>query len=178
MVISTADHVRRLIGDPIRRTAEHITGDGTATAFWLSGAPIYSATAGTVFLVSGDGAQTATGGTAWTHKDGIIAFATAISANSAALVNYQWSVLSEEEIETITALNAGLPQMAVAAIEMIQGDYARMVKWSIAQGPEVDPTKAAEHLASLWKQWRTKIDEDERQNQFEGGQESWAEFDG
>ena len=77
-----------------------------------------------------------------------------------------------------TALGGGLSQMAIAAIEMIQGDYARQVKWSMAQGPEVDPTKAAEHLAALWKQYRTKIDEDERQNQLEGGMESRAEYDG
>jgi len=172
MAITTAAWLRRALADPIRRTASYVYGDGTATGFFLSGAPIYSGTAPTVHIVSGVGVLSATGGTAWDYENGIVAFATALSANSAALINYHWSVFSEAELEQITADYGTREEQALAGIEWLQADYAKRVKWSMAQGPSVDPTNAARALEALWKQYNEKL----RQQTVEGGLESWAEW--
>lgn len=173
--ITTAQMVRRALGDPIRRTAQYVIGDGSATAFFLSGAPVYSGTAPAFRLVLAGGLISASGigtATAWDHENGIVALNSALWAGSAALAEYHWSVFSEVEIEQITASYGTIDEMAIAGIEWLQADYAKRVKWSMAQGPSVDPSNTTRALEALWKQYQEKL----RLQTVEGGLESWGEW--
>ena len=177
MAITTAQDLRRRLGDPLRRTAQWFQGDGTATGYFLSGYPVHSGAAGSAAfrVVSGNGVLTATGGTAWDFDRGIVALPSALSAGSAALAEYTWSVFSEEEIGTLTGAYGSLDEMARAGIEWLQGEYSRRVKWAMAQGPEVAPTMAAKHLAALWAQYDQKLHTDSEGLAIAGGLEAWSE---
>lgn len=174
MALSSALQLRARLSDRHRRTAQYVYGDGTATAFFLSGFPIPSgAGSATVRLVLAGGVLSATGGTAWHFGDGILAFGTALSANSGALTEYVHSIFSDEEIDTITALQAGdLNAQTLEGLRWLWADYAKRVKWDMAQGPSVDPTEAAKRLEKMIQYY-----EDLADRHAEGGLESWAEYE-
>jgi hypothetical protein len=175
-MLSTADQLRARLSDRFRRTGQFIWGDGTASGFSLSGFPIPSgAGSASVGVVVGAGLVTATGGTAWDYTHGTLYFNTALSAGSAALVDYHWSVLSDDEIGTITAMQSTLDAMTLEGLQWIVMDYARLKRWSMAQGPSVDPGGAQKALLELLEFYRKRV-EDGAGPALEGGIEAWSEY--
>ena len=178
LATDTALQVRFRIRDQLRYDAEQIHGDGTASAFKLKqGRPfsVLSGTGGTGVTASIAVAAgwSATGTTAVEHVLGRVIFGGAISANSAILMDYQWSVFSDEEIGWFTAVGGSVVGAALEAVRTLESDAARLARWGSPDGSTYDPTQTFANLAAMKAQLLAeKMGGEEGPA---GSMESWSE---
>lgn len=172
MPLSTGQQVRLRISDRYRYAEEIQYGNGSASGFKLGqGAPFSNISAASVYVGTGAGGWSATGGTIDTGL-GLVRLSAIISANSAVRFDYQWSVFSDEEVGYFTAVGGTVAGAALEAVRSLMFDSLRRSRWAAPDGTEYDDTAAQKQLIEMEKRL---LDEIERADGAQGGIESWSE---
>lgn len=152
--MNTADQLRFAMADKPRLLVETKYGDGTASAFQLSGVPLVSGgTALGAFQPSAFVPVGAGGGTAWSatgasfnYNLGTVSFSGAISANSAYQVSYTYAVFSDQEIDMITGMYGDMPSMRLALVSNLMSDAYKRASWQSQAGASYDDSKTMQNL--------------------------------
>ena len=155
MALNTAEQLRFFINDRPRLSQETFYGDGTGSAFQVSGYPIITgATALGGFAPSAY--NTASGGASWTatgatfnYNLGQVSFSAVPSANSALMVRYTYATFSDAEIDLVTGLYSDLPTMRLALIDNLMGDAYKRARWGAGAGGAYDDSKTLDNLMSM-----------------------------
>lgn len=152
--LNSADALRFFMADRPRLLMETKYGDGTASAFQISGVPLV--TGGTAlggfapsaFVPIGVG-----GGTAWSATGatfniplGTVSFNNAISANSAYQVKYTYSTFSDQEIDFVTGLFTDMYAARLALIDNLMADSYKRASWGVQRGAFYDDSKTMQNL--------------------------------
>lgn len=169
MTLTNSQQLRLRINDKLRYGQEVRGGDGLAATFQLAqGAPFSTVTAASAYL-SAAGGWSATGAT-FNADLGLVAFQSAISANTAFRVDYQWSVFSEDEITQLLADGVTIAGAALGAVKTLMFDSLRRSRWAAPDGTQYDDTAAMGQLTKMYDQ----LHEEARESP-EGGIESWSQ---
>ena len=154
MPLNSADQLRFFLSDKPRFLVETKYGDGTASAFQLSGVPLVSgATALGAFQPSAFVPVGAGGGTAWSatgaafnYHLGTVSFSGAISANSAYQASYTYATFSDQEIDLVTGMYSDMPSMRLALINNLMGDAYKRASWRSQAGASYDDSETMKNL--------------------------------
>lgn len=149
-MLNTADQLRFYASDKPRMLTEVRYGDGTASAFQLSGASIITgATALGGFqpsaFVPQDNAWGTTGAT-FNLSLGLVSFNGTISGNSAFQVAYTYATFSDQEIDFVTGAYGDMPSMRLALVDNLMSDYFKRSRWAAQRGAYYDDTEAMKNL--------------------------------
>jgi hypothetical protein len=164
-MLTTAQQVRLRIQDQPKLARDTYTADGAATGFSLPHRNITSASA----YVMNAGAWSATG--AMFSVSGEVAFADAISAQSAFQVAYTYSVFSDEEIADFVTAGGGIPGARLEAVQALMFDGLKRSRWMAADGTQFDDTQAMSLLNRMYDQFSKEAENDAL---LGGGLISWA----
>ena len=177
--MNSADNLRFRMADRPQLAIETYLGDGTASAYQISGVPIV--TGGTALggrslnveirNANGD-SWTATSLMATSLALGLITFAQPIPFGFPFQVTYTFATFSDSEIDEFTAASPGdLNGQKIGMIDVLLVDYAKRSRWN-AQGVSMDDSVVFQNLLKLreelWKQMTQEIGP-------QGGLVSWAE---
>jgi hypothetical protein len=139
MALNSADQLRFFGNDQPRFLIETRYGDGTASSFQVSGAPIVSGA--TAFGGVPPSAFVPIGGTAWSgtgatfnYPLGIVSFAAPISANSAFQVDYTYGTFSDQEIDFVTGNFGDMYAMRLALIDNLMSNSYKRARWVAQRG--------------------------------------------
>jgi hypothetical protein len=155
MVLTSAQQVRLGIQDAPTLANDVYYGDGMATGFMLPHRNITTASA----FVSANGGWSATGATF--NASGVVAFDTPISANSAFLVTYTYSVFSDDEIDHF--LDAGgnsINGARLEAVKTLMFDAIKRARWGAPDGTTFDDTQAQGHLRDMYNKFSNELTQD------------------
>ena len=177
--MNSAENLRFAIGDRPQYSVETYLGDGTASAFQVSGYPMITgatalggqAPSVTIRNANGD-SWTATGLAETGLLFGRVVFNQPIPENFPFQVGYTYATFSDNEIDSFTANNPGdLNGQKLAVIDTLLIDYAKRARWN-AQGVSVDDHVVFENLLkmreTLWKQMTEQLGP-------LGGMASWSQ---
>ena len=164
MALNTAEILRFRMADRPRQLMETRYGDGTATAFPISGYPLVSGSTAlggftpSAFVPIGAGgtAWSATGAT-WNYPLGTISFSSILSAQSAFMLSYTYAVFSDQEIDYVTANFAGIGAMQLTLIDNLMGDAYKRERWGSQAGSFYDSTETMKNLMLMRSAIRTEM---------------------
>lgn len=151
--LTTAESLRRRISDRPRYESETYYGDGTASAFSLSGVPIVTGCTSlgsmipSAFVAAGDH-WTATGAT-FDYNLGRVTFSGVISANSAFQVNYTYATFSDQEIDQVTGMYGTFMEMQLDLIDTLMADSYRRARWASQRGAYFDDSLTMANLMMM-----------------------------
>lgn len=168
MAYNTADSLRWYANDKPRLLTEVRYGDGTASAFQLSGVPLV--TGGTAFGAFQPSAYVpigAGGGTAWSATGatfnlplGTVSFSAAISAQSAYQVSYTYATFSDADIDFVTGLVGDMLSMRLALIDNLMSDAYKRASWGSQAGARYDDSKTMANLMLMRSAIRAEMVEE------------------
>jgi len=165
MVLTTAQQVRLKIQDQARIERKTYTADGITTGYGLQHVNTTTASA----FVNLTGTWSATGAT---FQSGQVVFATPISANSAFLVSYTYSVFSDDEIDHLITAGGSVNGAALEAVTTLMFDSLKRAKWVAPDGTQFDDTMAMNQLNAMYD----RLSNEGAQAAIQGGQiTSWGE---
>lgn len=151
--LNTADMLRRYIGDRPRLAVETYYGDGTASTFQMSGAPIISGCTSLGGFAPSARVPTGNGwsatGAAFNYHHGTVSFSGTISANSAFQVEYTYATFSDQEIDQVTASYGTYPEMQLDLIHTLMADSYKRARWASQRGAFFDDSLTMENLMSM-----------------------------
>jgi hypothetical protein len=169
MPLDITAQVRSRISDRLRYGEESRGGDGLGSVFKLAqGAPASTLTAASAYVQVAAG-WSATGAT-FNTDIGTVTFQSAISANSAWRVDYQWSVFSQDEITNFLSVGGSVPAAALEAVRALMFDGLRRARWAAPDGSNYDDTAALAQLQKLYDQIWAELREGPA-----GGFQSWTQ---
>ncbi len=175
MAFNTAEQVRFFINDKPRYSMETHYGDGTASAFQVSGAPLVSGATSLggrapSALVPIGNAWSATGVT-FDYNQGLVTFSGVISAESAFQIVYTYGTFSDAEIDFVTANFGDLYSMRLALVDNLMGDAWKRMRWASVGGAHFDDSMAMANLLRMREAIRAEMTTEQ------GGQmvyDSWS----
>lgn len=148
MALTTAQQVRLYIQDVPKVEQQTYYGDGLASAYTLPHAVITTASA----YVQGDPLWSAVGGwsaTGASFVSGRVIFDAPVSANSAYMVNYTYSVFSDDEIDHFVTAGGSVRGAQLEAVEVLLFDSLKRARWVSPDGTTFDDTKAQDTLLKM-----------------------------
>lgn len=151
--LNSAEMLRRRISDRPRYTTETYYGDGTASAFMISGSPLVTgctslgSIAPSAFVAAGDH-WTATGAT-FDYEQGRVTFSGVISANSAFQVNYTYATFSDQEIDQVTGSYSMMQDMQLDLIDTLMADSYKRARWASQRGAYYDDSLTMANLMMM-----------------------------
>lgn len=154
MALTSAQQVRLGIQDQPRVARDTYTADGVNTGYQV---PHFNITTASAYVLS-NGAWVSTGATI---ASGEVVFADVISANSAFMVHYTYSVFSDAEIDHM--LSAGGGSINGARLEAVQNlmfDSLKRARWQSPDGTMFDDTKAQDTLAKMYDKFSKESEQD------------------
>lgn len=168
--MTLVDQVRLRIQDRPRYGNEELFGDGYNATFKLAqGLPFSFVTACSAFA-RGAASYTSTGAT-FDLTLGTMAFSGTISANSAVKATYQWTIFSDDDINTfITAGSGTVAGAALEAVRTLLFDAQKRARWIASDGTQYDDTRTHDMLMKMYDQIWAELRETP-----EGGIEAWSE---
>ena len=144
MALTTAEQVRLGIQDKPRVARDTYTADGVSTGYQL---PHFNMTTASAYVI----AAGAWSGTGATFASGEVSFGTAISANSAFMVHYTYTVFSDNEIDhMITAGGGSINGARLEAVQTLMFDSLKRARWQSPDGTMFDDTKAQDTLSKMY----------------------------
>ena len=102
---------------------------------------------------------------------GLVTFSNPIPKGAPVQFRYTYGIMSDEEIDWITAQTSDLNRMKLYYIDAVAFDYSKRVRWGAGGTYYDDATTLANILRvreTIWKQLTLELGP-------EGGVESWAE---
>lgn len=169
MALTTAQQVRLYIQDAPRLERKTYSGDGINTGFSLPHRNITTASAfvkvGAVFAPTG----------AAFNITGEVVFDDPVSANSAFLVTYAYSVFDDAEIDHFITAGGSIRGAQVEAITTLMFDGLKRASWQSPDGTKFDDTKAMDSLQGMYDKL---TDETTQEAIAAGGIFSWGERQG
>lgn len=153
MALTTAEILRRRISDRPRYSQELRYGDGTASTFQISGAPIVTGCTSlgafqpSAMVPAGNG-WSATGAT-FNYNLGLVTFSGVPSAASAFQVSYTHATFSDQEIDQVTATYGSISQMQLDLIDTLMGDSYTRARWASQRGSWIDDSQTMANLMMM-----------------------------
>lgn len=170
MPLPSSQMVRQRVNDMPQPASDTYYGDGTASRFRLPHANLTTATA-----------SVAPGGTAWSatgatfNVSGRVDFSGVISANSAFLVEYVWSIWSDSVIDEYISANGSVLGAALQCAYDLQFDNVKRSRWMAANGAQYDNIQAGAYVKDIISGIKAEMMEDAVNY---GALASWAETQG
>lgn len=181
MALTTAEILRFQIADRPRLQKETFYGDGTASAFQLSGYPVVSGCTSLGGLVP-SAFNTASGGASWSGTGatfsyylGTVTFSAVPSASSALHVEYTYGTFSDAEIDLVTGLYSDLPSMRLALIDNLMGDAWKRARWAAGAGGFFDDSLSLANLMQMRSAVRAEMTNEQGPQMFYGSWDSEQE---
>ncbi len=150
MGLTTAEILRRRISDRPRLAIETYYGDGTASAFAISGSPVIT---GCTALGSTMPSAYVPVGNSWSgtgasfdYQQGMVAFAGTPSALSGFQVRYTWATFSDQEIDQATASYGMFQDMQLDLIDTLMADSYKRARWASQRGAYFDDALSMSNL--------------------------------
>lgn len=174
--MNSAELLRVAMSDRPKFANENYTSDGTATTYQLSGFPLVTGSTAlgsfqpSAFVAGASGNMWSATGATFNLLFGVATIPSAIPFGQPIQFQYTWGVMSDQEIDFLTAQDPGdLVLMQIHYIDWLLADYAKRARWN-AGGVSYDETRLHDFLINmrevLWK--RTTLEQGPQ-----GGIESW-----
>lgn len=153
MALTSAQQVRLGIQDHPKVARDTYTADGISTGYQIPHLNVTTASA----YVQVAGAWSATGAV---FASGEVAFANRISANSAFMVHYTYSVFSDEEIDHMLTVGGNINGARKEAVQDLMFDSLKRARWQSPDGTMFDDTKAMDMLAKMYDKFTLESTQD------------------
>lgn len=174
MPLTDIQAVRQRIQDePGYEAGRIMQGDGVSTVFSL---PVRNLTTASAFVGIGTPTPTAWSATGATfNPTGYVTFANPISANSAFMCQYAYSVFSDDVISAYLVTGGGVNGAALQCAYDLLFDALKRASWRGADGSTYDDRLLRDELRGIISALKH---EEEEQAIFGGAMASWAENQG
>jgi hypothetical protein len=148
--------IRTLIADPIRYDRSTATGDGATREFMVPNSPVV---ANSQTVVIDTVVKTEGGDYVFDDDLGLTTFTAAPGANTAIVITYRFSILSETQIQALLDLEGGVVYLGAAAcLESIAASEVLIQKRIKQLDFETDGPAEAKELRALAKTYRERAD--------------------